>query len=594
LPTTTYRDIEEKLKEFLARQKDAGEQLDTGVNRETYLDIVEGNVNYFAPYQDDRGAIMDPVLGGEKQYATPCFAAAAACLVRFRRRTDLLEASCRALTFSLECLTQGVKQCNNHGNFYTTQVMHAYLWLKDCVEVTLVEHWNSLFANVHSYIAYRQAFHNWSVVAQAGEAMRLQHKLGGSLDEIDENLGFQIPLITELGMYVDPNGPLAYDLFTRLFFRMMLNHDYNGRHKNFLEEMSLRGAIISLFMQSPTGEILLGGRSAQHQWNEAEQCYVFESYANEFARRGDSALAGAFKRAAKLSLASVSRWVRPSGDLNIVRNWYDPSERVGYEGYSYHSQYNLLSAFMLAACYWLTDDSIEEQPCPADVGGFALWIEPHFHKVVANAGGYYAVVQTKGERLYNPTGIIRIQKRGMVLPVGPADMVPLEGNTEEGAISYAISTYYREKWQRAADMTRGELDEVQVEVIEEHPQRVVLQLTYIGGLSVNIWKRKLTLDSKGVTVEDESAMNFHEEIPILLFDGRTESDVTVMPREATVKLMGEEQRITIMEPGDEGLTLSGRTGISRNGKLGSLEYATKSKRTAFRVSLNKLSEGTTQ
>jgi hypothetical protein len=585
---TTFEDIESKLTEFLARQETTELSSGISVNRETYLDLVQGIVDFFKVHQDDRGAIIDPVIGGERQYSTPCFAATTAALVKFRGRADLLEPSCRALTYSLECLIRGNASCNNHGNFYTTQVVHAFSWLKDIVEPSLAAKWKDMFALVKSETAYRQAFHNWSVVAYAGEVMRLEQGLGGNLEEIDANLDVQVPLVTELGMYVDPNGPLSYDLFSRLFFRMMLNHGYNGRHKAFLQDASLKGAITSLFMQSPTGEILLGGRSAQHQWNEAEQCYVFEAYAKHYHKLGDQAMAGAFKRAAKLSLASITRWVRPTGELNIVRNWYDPSERVGYEGYSFHSQYNLLCGFMLASCYAQADEAIPEKACPAETGGYALWIEPHFRKLVLHGGGYYAVIQTKGERNYNPTGIIRIQKRGMTLPIGPADMVATEKNPEEGAISYAISTYYREKWQRTADMTRGELDEVKVDILEEHPDRVVAQLTYIGGLAVNIWKRKITLDQTGVTVEDEGSMNFHEEIPILLFDGRDESEVHVSDRHSQVRLRDEMQQVTILEPADEGLAWTERTGLSRNGKLGSLMYATKGNRTSYRVTLSKV------
>jgi hypothetical protein len=584
---TTYQDVEAKLQQFLQRQSSLGTPASTGVNKETYLDIVEGIVGFFGEHQAEDGRIIDPVIGGERQYSTPCYAAAAASLARYRGRTDLVDSAARALTISLECMVLGNAACNNHGNFYTTQVVHAYSWLKELVSGELVERWEALFHQIQTEVTYKQAFHNWSVVAQAGEAMRLKFGLGGDLAEIDENIDVQLPLVTELGMYVDPNGPLSYDLFSRLFFRMMLNHNYNGRHLAFLTESSKRGAITSLFMQSPTGEILLGGRSAQHQWNEAEQCYVFETYANQYAAKGEHTLAGIFKRAAKLSLSSVTRWVRPSGELNIVRNWFDPSERVGYEGYSFHSQYNLLTAFMLASCYELADDGIGEMVCPAEAGGFMLWIEPHFRKLIINAGGYYAVVQTKGEKNYNPTGIIRIQKSGLVLPIGPADMVPL-GKNESGAISYAVSTLYREKWQRLADMTRGELDEVAVEILEEQPDRCVVAITYTGGLSVNRFRRVLTVDASGIVVEDELPLPFYEEIPVMLFDGRDESKVTVGSREATVQLRDERQTISILEAADGDLVLSDRTGKSRNGQLGSLQYATKGNRTAYRITLSKV------
>jgi hypothetical protein len=585
---TAYGMIEQKLTDFLGRQKTAKTLPATGVTKETYLDIIAGIVGFFQGHQEESGCIIDPVIGGERQYSTPSYAAAAACLVKNRGRKDLLDSASRALTFSLESMVAG--RCNNHGNFYTTMVVHAFLWLQDLVEPQQVVTWKGLYGNIDRDVCYKQAFHNWSVVAEAGESMRLQYGLGGNIKDIDESMELQLPLITELGMYVDPNGPLAYDFFSRLFFRMMLNHGYDGQHRAVLLEASERGAITSLFMQSPTGEILLGGRSAQHQWNEAEQCYVFETYANEYAQQGNMALAGVFKRAAKLSLASVTRWIRPSGELNIVRNWYDPSERVGYEGYSFHSQYNLLAAFMLAGCYELANEDIAEKACPAEEGGFVLPIVPHFHKVIANAGGYYVVIQTKGEKNYNPTGIIRIQKRGLNLPLGPADMAPL-GKAKEGeggAIAYAFSTFYREKWQRLADLTKGELDEVKVEVTEERPDRCVVRLQYIGGLSVNLFQRTLIVEPHGITVEDEASMNFYEEIPIMLFDGREETTVNLQSRQASVQLRDEVMSVTLLGAEDGDLELTERTGQSRNGKLGCLRYATKGRKTAYRITLEKV------
>ncbi|PZE20281.1 hypothetical protein [Paenibacillus xerothermodurans] len=583
-----YQDIRSKLELFLqhAGGVDCPRALDVG--KETYLDIVEGIVGFFGAHQADDGRIIDPIVGGERQYSTPCYAAAAACLARHRGRADLIDPAARALTVSLHSIVAGNAACDNHGNFYTVQMVHAYRWLQKLVSAELVAQWEALFRQIQPALAYQQAFHNWSVVAQAGEALRVKYGLGGSLSEIDEHLEVQLPLVTELGLYVDPNGPLAYDVFSRLFFRMMLNAGYDGRHREFLTEYSRRGAITSLFVQSPTGEILLGGRSAQHQWNEAGQCYVFESYANEYAAQGDTLLAGIFKRAAKLSLASVARWVRPSGELNIVRNWFDPNERVGYESYSFHSQYNLLAAFMMAACYELADDGMGDVVCPAEAGGFVLSIEPHFRKLVVNAGGYYAVVQTKGERKYNPTGIVRIQKSGLELPIGPADMVSLDQN-EGAAISYAVSTLYRGRLQRLADLTRGELDEVTVDILEERQDRCVVAISYIGGLTVNRFRRVLTVDASGITVEDEMPMPFYEEIPVMLFDGRDESQVEIQDgRVATVQLRDERQTVTILTPDDEGLEMSDRTGMSRNGRLGCLQYAAKGNRTAYRISLSEV------
>ena len=64
---------------------------------------------------------------------------------------------------------------------------------------------------------------------------------------------------------------------------------------------------------------------------------------------GDSSrVSGAMTRGARLSLKSLRRWLRPSGDLYVVKNLRDPGERHAHEWYSFHSTYNLFAAALLS------------------------------------------------------------------------------------------------------------------------------------------------------------------------------------------------------------------------------------------------------
>ena len=96
-----------------------------------------------------------------------------------------------------------------------------------------------------------------------------------------------------------------------------------------------RAAWTHLLMQSPWGEILTGGRSSQHTWNEACSAVTYEVYAGVFAEEGDLQSACIFKRAARLSLGSAQRWQTHGGLFQIVKNHFSPAVRHGYEGYSY-------------------------------------------------------------------------------------------------------------------------------------------------------------------------------------------------------------------------------------------------------------------
>ena len=189
----------------------------------------------------------------------------------------------------------------------------------------------------------------------------------------------------------------------------MLREGYNGTYEPLLREVVRRAAWSHMLMQSPWGEIPTGGRSSQHQWNEAVSALAYEIFATQSAAAGDAQAACMFQRAAHLSHASVRRWQNPTGELQIVKNHFNASLRWGYEGYSYQSQYNLLPASMLSAAFMYADhaDAIPECAGFADVGGFAYELPEH-HLIIANAGGVYVEVETAADPHYDSTGVNRV------------------------------------------------------------------------------------------------------------------------------------------------------------------------------------------
>src|SRR5688572_22468454 len=63
----------------------------TGVNRETYLDLMERIVRTAATWQDEQGAMVDPVQKVETGQTSPRFVASGAVLLHFGRIGDLRE-----------------------------------------------------------------------------------------------------------------------------------------------------------------------------------------------------------------------------------------------------------------------------------------------------------------------------------------------------------------------------------------------------------------------------------------------------------------------------------------------------------------------
>ena len=78
----------------------------------------------------------------------------------------------------------------------------------------------------------------------------------------------------------------------------------------------------------------------------------------------------------------------------------------------------------MSVAYLYADDSIEELPSPADVGGYIIPMQDVFHKLFANVGGNYIEYELSGDPRYNATGLIRIHLKNSNPQLGPTDAIP--------------------------------------------------------------------------------------------------------------------------------------------------------------------------
>ncbi|NOZ57171.1 MAG: hypothetical protein GXO73_10350, partial [Calditrichaeota bacterium] len=420
----------------------------TGLSKQDALELVRGVVRFFRNFQNERGAIIDPYTEAERQYSTPAYALCGAVLLHAGTKDNpwLAQSTLKAFDWALTSLVEG-RPADNHGDFFTVKLMLALPLLKPFADASQWARWEDLLRRLNPDRSYRDILrykkteariHNWNLVAISGEYLRSR---AGYSDGafVRRYVPIQLTRFTEHGMYVDPHNPMAYDVFSRYHVAIMLAHGYDGVGAKALRQAQLRGGWTALFLQSPAGEVPCGGRSAHHQWNEAAQTATFEMIASELWKKGDRLAARAFKRGARLGLASLKRWVRPTGEFWIVKNRAEPWKRWGFEGYSYHSQYNLLAASMLAVAHLAADDSIPEGVAPADVGGYVLTLDdgrredfeaPGFHKTVARAGKLYVLVEHAGNHRYNPTGVLRLHG-------------PFLRGLSDGSVN---ATHYAKRW----------------------------------------------------------------------------------------------------------------------------------------------------
>jgi hypothetical protein len=384
---------------------------------------------------------------------------------------------------------------------------------------------------------------------------------------MDNELKSQLPLFSSDGQYPDPNTPMAYDIFPRHYLDIMILRGYNGQYRATMEELLLRGAWTSLLIQSPNGEWPNGGRSSQHQWNEAVETVIYELYASRMKAAGNMVAAKAFKRAARLALQSVRRWIQPNKeDIYILKNQFNPSLRFGYEEYSFLSNYNNLPSSMLGYAYLFADDTIPEGPSFAEIGGFALKLDVH-HKVFANAGGMYLEIETAADPDYDNTGLMRIHKTNFETLIGPTGMphghtypLALGVTWTKGTTKESLAQFWKGTVNTTLDIIETKTDSVQFIVTYDIQSKLVSTVTEKYSVSPTIINVTSTI--KPISTVDSLGVTF----PAFDFDGVTNSTFTVdnQAGRGEVRFMNSYQVFAITSPFSS-FALSSNRIATRNG-----------------------------
>lgn len=394
---------------------------ETGLSRDIYLDFAEARVRQFVLFQSENGGILDPSDGKEHEYATASFAKAGAILKANGRCKDLEEQILLAMDWACTCLGEN-RVPDDHADFTTYMLVRAYQLLKPMVETKRSDAWKKKLSTVEPESYYCQTvrnfpdirtIRNWATYAMHGEMMRHSEGFTNSMAFIDKYLKPQMTRFTREGLYRDPNLPTAYDLAARQQLSGLIDAGYNGEWKVFLESQLRKGAQTMLFMQSTTGGTSSGGRSNQIIWNDLTFANLCEREAARYAKEGDLAWAGIFKRAARKALQSIMRWIEDPAEFRLLKNRFESKLRNGWEFYAYYSTYSLYAAQIAASCFESADESIPEKAVPSDIGGYVVPIES-FHRIYATTGpkqgGYHVTMDTAAQMGHDATGWVRLHK----------------------------------------------------------------------------------------------------------------------------------------------------------------------------------------
>ena len=143
-----------------------------GIDTDAALALMAGIAKFFVPFQDARGAILDPYEHAEKQYATPAFACAIAVLQAHGRAPELLDPGMKAMDRACADIELG-HAANGHNDFYTGLLMQAWRLLKGHAPEARRAVWTRHLAGIVPQKVYRvQPDHphlnNWNLVAASG------------------------------------------------------------------------------------------------------------------------------------------------------------------------------------------------------------------------------------------------------------------------------------------------------------------------------------------------------------------------------------------------------------------------------------------
>ena len=368
--------------------------------------------------------------GGLTEHGFPRLTANLGVLICHGRHTELLP----LFTDMMDLCCEQIPRVHAANDFSVREIVTCLLAVEQAgiVDAERLSAWKTAISGIDPWKCYDcvakspdQLIGNWSLFNAASEYARIYGGLASESDAeeyMSIQLATQLRLVDECGMYMDPHNtqpaykgytyPMLYDYVPRVLFAFMVHFGYSGRFREEIVSALEASADLTLKMQSVTGEIPFGGRSAQFMHNEATEAALLEYYASYFAKKGDVKRAGQFKRAARLAAENVLYWFE-AAPMKHVKNRYSIDGKVGCEQYAYFDKYMITAASMAYVAYLFADDGIAEcESCPALDGGYVAKTSDKFHKYFMNQGGYFVEIDSAADLHYEGSGVGRVQKLG--------------------------------------------------------------------------------------------------------------------------------------------------------------------------------------
>lgn len=378
-----------------------------------YIDLMERTLSAYSPAHILR--YFDAVREhGLQEHGFPRLTANIGILISHGRRTDLYDIFIEMMDF---CCTN-IPQVKAANDFSVKEIIFCIMELEknSTVPQKKISAWKSCLQRIEPTKCYdkyaltpEDKVYNWACFTGVSEYMRCYIGIADTYDFVDTQMASQLQWLDENGMYRDPGNPIVYDLVPRGLFAVLLHFGYNGKYRTALDQCLKKSGILTLKMQSVTGEIPYGGRSNQFPHNEAHMAILMEFEANRYYREGDLVLASAFKRAAKKAIDSITYWLSKT-PIRHVKNRYPTETGYGCEKYAYFDKYMITVASFLYVANLICNDEIPVSPADLDTC-YTLETSRHFHKLFLRAGDYFAEFDMQADPNYDARGLGRLHRK---------------------------------------------------------------------------------------------------------------------------------------------------------------------------------------
>ena len=440
------------------------------IPRAKYLEAIEGECRFSIRHQNSEGAIIDPFIKREHQYATPYFAYAVGTLVAAGRAMDLLPYGIKAMEHTTANFAAGVKAIpDQHGEFFIPALTGALELYAGKAPAETLKTWRERMKTPRKDVV-RGSTNNWETYPMKGEWMRVLAGLAGrdqAVDFIEEawrarHKGRMAPAPWNLyhDRTSDPDT-LNVEAVGRGNLLALASLGYDGPSGAEIRKLVEAGTQLTMYLQDPSGQTPTNGRTDDHVWVDVGYQLCFEVMAENAHKRGDAWLAGQFRHAAMQAFQNIARWRRSdgpwAGSYYVTKNHFDPALRVGYQPASEYSNYNGSLMYHLAEAAHTRVSEITEHPSPTEIGGYTIATDKEFASVFANAGGFLMQANLRGQlpvthaNRWTPLGVVRFARVGWDTRLGPSDGALTADTVAEG-VTFAPTFSEQGRWLRMASL----------------------------------------------------------------------------------------------------------------------------------------------